>query len=387
MRFKQALRQLSNPALPSLALLWLILLLIVGTIAQKYEGLYAAQQAYFASYFFTWGFIPLPGAKSAILVICLGIIAKLSQPYVWRWRQIGSNITHAGVLFLLTGSLLIGQDKLEGALVLDQGQDKNYSEDYYSTELVLMPVNSSNRIPVVFRQNEFLQANRQKELLSSANLPFDLQVTGFFSNVDLERVSSDDEQAVSNIYKGFAKIYKLVAKDSELKREENLSGLNFAIYDSQGQLLGRYAIFEQMSIIQTINHQQKTYQAIIRAERHYLPFTLRLVDFKATYHPASQVARSYESVVNLEVGDIDAIDGIDQRAVISMNQPLRYKDWTIYQSAFISNAERETSILIAVRNSARLIPYIGGLIIACGLLLHLFIRLSRKRLSLSQSRT
>ena len=400
---------MTSPLIVSLALIWLIVLLIVGTIAQKYTGLWLAQQKYFASFVFWFGFLPLPGSQSALALITIGIIAKLTQSYMWRRDKLGSAIIHGGVLFLLLGSFLVGHNKLEGGIVLDQGQDKNYVEDYHLAELVITEIseatdtgnepdateenpntastNSEEEQKInpdinqetlqiigeefAFGAEELRNAAKSGSPLPQEGLPFAIRPSKFFTNIDLVRLAADDEQANSASYKGFAKIFRLMEKKSELKSEENLSGINFNLLGKDGKVIGNYAVFEQMPIVQTISYADKKYSAVMRPLRYYLPFNLRLLDFEAEYHPASQVARSYKSILRISG------DGIEQRAQISMNRPLRYRDWTIYQSAFSETQGRETSILAAVRNSARLVPYIAGLIIILGLLLHLFLRLPK----------
>jgi len=61
-------------------------------------------------------------------------------------------------------------------------------------------------------------------------------------------------------------------------------------------------------------------------------------------------------------------------ARIEMNQPLRYRGYTLYQSAFIDTPEKEMTVLAVSRDDGQFIPYLGTLIMGLGLLLHLFIR-------------
>ena len=58
-----------------------------------------------------------------------------------------------------------------------------------------------------------------------------------------------------------------------------------------------------------------------------------------------------------------------------MNEPLRYKGYTFYQSSFIETPDGETSVLAAVKNYGRMFPYISSIIMCIGLLIHLFMKL------------
>ena len=392
------MRFLANPTLVSAYLLWLVIILVAGTIMQKYAGLYTAQQRYFASFFFfLWGIVPLPAVKSVLLLLAISLTAKLAQAHIWTRKKLGSNIVHAGVLVLLLGPFVTGYDKIEGAIYLEQGQSKAYVEDYYKVELLLRPTYASGAEYVV-GSAELSQSAARSTPISRPNLPFALQLTAFYDNIDLQRLQPSETVVNGEQLRGFAKIFRLIEKKSELKSEENLSGMNFVLLGTDSEELGHYAIFENMPIIQTL--ADFGYQAILRAERYELPFAIQLRDFEATNHPASQIPSNFESIVNV------AADGLNEPSVISMNRPLRYKDWTIYQSAFVAagapveveqasegeaasgpgerpedqqkaaaRTRGEISILAAVRNSGRLLPYISGLIISVGLLLHLFMRL------------
>ncbi|MBE8182791.1 MAG: cytochrome c biogenesis protein ResB [Candidatus Portiera sp.] len=371
--------KLASPNLVALALLWLIVLLIFGTLEQKFIGLYAAQQKYFSSFvLWQWGFA-LPATRSVLLVICVGIVAKISQWAAWKLHKLGNSLVHVGVLFLLAGTLFNTLNKQEGYLVL-QKEDaspsqkspiREYMEDYYAAELVIMS-GEDNIYSHVFKQEELIPGST----LTTPQLAFNIVIDEFFTNVNIERVTATDEQSNPNDYTGFAKIFKLSDKKSELNGEENLSGAYFTVIDKQTRKpIGKYAIFENMPIIQSITHADLVYQIIMQPQRTPLPFGVGLIDFSVDYHPASEVASGYKS----EVLVYDKKFTSGQRAVIEMNEPLRYKDWTLYQSAFnqAEQGSKETSILVAVKSSGRLIPYIAGLIISFGLLLHIFVRLPR----------
>ena len=69
-------------------------------------------------------------------------------------------------------------------------------------------------------------------------------------------------------------------------------------------------------------------------------------------------------------------DGVSRRVMISMNQPLRNREYTFYQASFV-DAEREASVLAVVRNAGRNYPYISSVVMCIGLLIHIFLRLPK----------
>ncbi len=77
------------------------------------------------------------------------------------------------------------------------------------------------------------------------------------------------------------------------------------------------------------------------------------------------MAKSYESHVRI-------IDGNSAwESVISMNEPLRYKGYSFFQSSFIAAPSGDISVFAVVWNAGRTFPYIAGLTMSIGLILHL----------------
>src|ERR1035437_6129671 len=91
-------------------LLWLMILLVTGTIAQKDIGLYQAQQRYFSSSILWFvGFLPLPGGDMTMGLIFVNLLAKLlGDP--WTSGKAGIIITHVGVFLLLLGGFLRSEE-------------------------------------------------------------------------------------------------------------------------------------------------------------------------------------------------------------------------------------------------------------------------------------
>ncbi len=222
------------------ALLWLMILLVIGTIAQRSLGIYDAQHTYFSTLFFWLGPLPLPGGYLAMGLIFFNLLAKIVFLSPWIKSNAGTLITHMGALLLLFGGFLTAVYSYEGYLQLAEGQSKAEFSDYH-----------------------------------------------------------DDTR------------------------------------------------------------------------RTALPFSVELIDFEKKMHPGTNKAKSYSSAVKITDGDVQ------WQTVISMNEPLRYKGYTFFQSSFIIDGEQEFSVLNVVENIGWLFPYISSTIMCFGLLLHIFLRLPK----------
>jgi len=157
---------------------------------------------------------------------------------------------------------------------------------------------------------------------------------------------------------------------SELKNEkennQNRPGITYRITNSRSSNDGIYGIFLGQSVTQTANINNQKYKFIFRRKRTYLPFAIKLLDFKKVMHAGTGIAKSYSSEVNL------IENGIPRRVLIAMNEPLRHKGYTFFQASFIEGIKVDTTVLAAVKNYGRLFPYISSIIMSIGLLLHLF---------------
>ncbi len=116
------------------------------------------------------------------------------------------------------------------------------------------------------------------------------------------------------------------------------------------------------------------YHFSLRKLRKKLPIEVGLLDFRIKKYPGSEIVKSYESTVEIKHEDLK------RELVISMNKPLRYKDYTFFQSSYQITPEGvEYSVFAVVKNSGRLLPYISSIVVFLGLLIHFILMLFRKR--------
>ena len=95
---------ISSPKIFVYTVLWLMILVFFGTLAQKDIGLYASQMKYFSSYIFLfYDYIPLPGGRVTLLLMTLNLSSSLFRKTLWKIKKIGVIILHIGGLLLLLG--------------------------------------------------------------------------------------------------------------------------------------------------------------------------------------------------------------------------------------------------------------------------------------------
>lgn len=97
-----------------------------------------------------------------------------------------------------------------------------------------------------------------------------------------------------------------------------------------------------------------------------VPFFLKLIDFRKTDYPGTTKAASFESDVTLT----DPEAGLSLKKTISMNKPLDYKGYRIFQSSYMQDAEvGEGSVFTVAKNPGIAFIYTGAVVILVGVIL------------------
>ena len=123
----------------------------------------------------------------------------------------------------------------------------------------------------------------------------------------------------------------------------------------------------------------KTYRISYDFDRKTLPFDLKLTDFDVGLDPGTQQAASFESKVLLT----DPKAGLkDKPVTISMNEPLVWKNYTLYQSNYVALEDPETrrktgqfmSIFQVRYDPVWGITYFGCLMVVLGIFVQFYMR-------------
>jgi hypothetical protein len=170
---------------------------------------------------------------------------------------------------------------------------------------------------------------------------------------------------------GFIKLFDLTPLPVAKEEEENRSCLLFQVIASDKPIVHKYGIYDRMPVAQSIVINNMKYHAAIRHAQTRLPFSIELLDFEKKSYAATDMAKSFQSHINL------VLPTGKEKYLIHMNHPLRYQEYSFYQASFSEGENRDTTVLAVVKNPGRLFPYISSIIMCLGLLLHLLSHLPR----------
>lgn len=368
------LRVLSSLRLTVVCLGLGMLLVFLGTLAQVHLGIHAVQARYFQSLLVYWSpaganwKIPiLPGGYLLGTVLLLNLLAAHAVRFQLSKKKLGIILLHFGVILLLIGQLLTGLYARETQMRMDEGQTLGYSEAPREVELAVIDSTDPNFDQVVAIPEEVLA---HQGMIQNPTLPFTIKVREFMPNSRLATRSQVPQAPPSAATVGFGKNVVVTPEPPTVKDDERDLSAAFIDLDSVQGPLGTWLVSNAISEPQSFTLAGHTYSLIMRQRRFYKQFALTLLDFAHDRYAGTDIPKNFSSRVRL----IDFQRGENREVLISMNDPLRYRGFTFYQSGF--DNDDKTSILQVVKNPAMLLPYIACGLVALGLVtqfsMHLF---------------
>lgn len=375
-------------------LLLLMLLTFFGTLEQKYTNIYDVQAKYFESFFVLASMgsikIPLPGATLllGLLAVCLlvGGIVRMR----WTASRVGILIIHMGMLLMLIGGFIEFMWSTKGYLPLAEqedfldtndngrwdpderfadydnnktwtpGESADYFLSYYLHDFVLVRHGQPPR-EFLLPYEQVARADEQRVQFTHPELPFTVAIEGFSRNSVPERVAPGAHVGVRGLK------LKRLDPDPE-KAERHRPGFYASLHPLKGGAAVREILWSGQRHPARVEVAGQRWDLELRTRRFPLPFRLQLNDAVQVRLPGTSMAKEYSShVTKIE-------NQLEDRRHITMNEPLRHRGFTFYQSGYQEFPRGpDLSTLAVVENPADKIPLIACLVIAAGLLIH-FVR-------------
>lgn len=362
---KSPLRLLASLRLTVVCLGLGMLLIFLGTLAQVHLGIHAVQARYFQSLFIYWAppganwKIPiLPGGYLLGTVLLINLLAAHATRFQFSRKKIGIILLHLGVILLLIGQLLTSLFARETQMRMDEGQTLGYSDAPREVELVVIDSIDPNFDQVVAIPERVLA---EQGTIQNPALPFTLKIRQFFPNSHLVMRSQAPQAPPSPATIGFGKNIVVTEEPPTVRDDERDLSAAFVEIDGVQGPLGTWLASNAISDWQTFKLDDHTYSLVMRQRRLYKQFAITLLDFSHDRYAGTDIPKNFSSRVRL----VDFERNENREVLISMNDPLRYRGFTFYQSGFDNNDK--TSILQVVKNPAMLLPYIACGLVALGL--------------------
>jgi len=342
-----------------------LVLVFWGTLAQVHLGLYKAQNEFFRSFFIFWQppgsslRIPIfPGGYFIGALLIINLLAAHTRYYQPGKKKIGIIMIHLGVVLLLVGQFLTDRLSTESSMHLRNGETKNYSEADRRYDLAIIDATGKDTNKVVALPDRLLIQDTD---IRVPDLPFTVRVKKYFANSSLvEKPGPDYEEVKVTAGVSPGIWWRELPPETVMEKRDTPSGI-VELMTPQGSL-GTYLVSGFLDRPQTFTHNGRVYEMLLRLQRFYKPFSLRLVEFRHDRYAGTDIPKNFSSRVRLRRPET----GEDREVLIYMNNPLRYSGETFYQASF--DPDDQGSILQVVHNPGWLTPYFSCVLVAAGLI-------------------
>lgn len=351
-----------------------VALVFIGTLAQRTEGLYAAQHRYFRSLFIWWGpagahwTLPVfPGGYFIGGVLLINLFAAHARRFKFSKKKIGILTIHAGIVLMLLGQFATDLLSVESAMRLFEDETKSYSEDFRAAELAVIDTSDAARDRVYSIPESRLA---RKTGIRDARIPLSVRVKEFWPNADLVR-SPAPGAALSAATTGQLKnLFVLQQPATADTDSRNIPAAVVEVLDGQTSL-GSFLTYAGVTTRQSFSSGGKSYDVTLRFARYYYPFSLTLLHATHEKYKGTDVPKNFASRVRVD----NPSKGESRETAISMNNPLRYAGLTFFQYQMPPDEMTARaggpmwSTFQVVRNPSWLTPYVSCVMVAAGLII------------------
>lgn len=344
-----------------------LVLVFAGTLAQVKFGLYIVQEEYFQSWFVWWQSasgemrIPVfPGGHLIGAALLINLIAAHIRRFTWGWKKLGIQLTHLGLIIMLAGGLATDLFSVHSYMRLKEGETKNYSEDSMNMELAVIDLSDPELDQVTAIPGDLLADGGT---IMHESLPFRIAIRGFYQNSKLHSISDPGTTvAASTMGTGQRVSVTSAPRATRMDERDSMSAVIEIIPKTGGKSLGTWLVSDALAAAQNIEIDGSPWSIQLRLARHYKPYSLTLRDFTHETYPGTTIPKNFSSKVDL----VDPENDDSRPVLIFMNNPLRYRGDTYYQSGF--EPDNSGTVLQVVRNPSYQAPYIACIIVSIGLI-------------------
>jgi hypothetical protein len=385
--FQQALWALASLRLTVVLFALALVLVFCGTLAQVEMGIWTAVNQYFRSAYvwiplqlfvhfgqvFLWFWVPkdahlpgsflFPGGWLIGGVLLANLLAAHAVRFQLSWKRSGILVLHAGVVILMLSELVTGLFAIEGNMTIVQNGSSNYIEENRVEELAIIDSSDPKFDSVAVIPDQFL---RKAGLIHNEALPVDVEVVRYMRNSELlEKIPSGTENlATAAAGRSVLAVERpeVTGTDPEQKVDVPSAYVNFK-KKGTGESLGTYLVSLLLNP-QPLTLDGRSYEVALRFKRTYKPYTIHLIKFSHDLYVGTDKPKNFSSLVRLD----DPTRDEQREVLIYMNEPLRYRGETFYQSSFLPGDKG--TVLQVVRNPGWLMPYIACTMISLGMIFH-----------------
>ena len=332
-----------------------------------------------------WQGIQAGGAGALLLASLLLLFGK----------RAGVILLHIGIAMLMGHEFYVGQTNVEAKMIIPEGGSTNWVFDDREAELALIDRSDADTDHVTVIPGKLLvkaaqaDADSDERVIRDEQLPVDVKLVEYYPNCTISARGPPEE---GSPLRGAARTIN--AKPIETNTQQNFSAAYVELLDKKsGDSLGEYLVtlwfdkepamtyrpmvegltgFPMGSGEQVVEGTDAPLSIAYRYKRIYKSYDVFLNDFSFDKFAGTMKAKNYSA--NVTLNDHESGSKID--FLIYMNNPLRYRGETFYQTGFDQWTE-ESTVLQVVENEGWMVPYIACAAVAVGMLVHFGVALLR----------
>ncbi len=298
----------------------------------------------------------------------------------------GIALLHFGVAMLMISELQVGLLAKENMLSLVEGETSGFIRDIRERELAIITQKTDGKDQVLVIPEERLQkaatAAPEKsdeaaisppapgQIISLPSLPFDVVVREFQRNSRLRGLIPGDKLRTDDGLGSFAAPERLEPVTGMDDSHDQSAIYIDVVSRDGGKVLQKMLVAQNVSelrgapLAEKATVDGKDYYFYLRFQRNYRPYEVKLVDVSRTNYVGTATPRDYRSEIEIT----NPKDGSTDKFTLWMNNPLRYKGETFYQSGFQALEDgKEASTISVVNNTGWMLPYIACMIVSFGM--------------------
>ncbi len=365
---------LSGFGLATITMLLLGLLTWFATLEQIDNGLYPTLMKYFdwRSFFLLPEIngkivpLPLPGGYWVCAVLLVNLILGGVIRIRKGWGHAGNLISHFGIIFMLIAGGVAQHFSERGNMAIAEGVSNNAAEDYIEYVVEVAEVKDGQSGPIKVIRGKYLTDLEGAKLRTFRlpEMPFDLELTSYFPNT--VPVSATERAPDRGQY--IADGYFLMEKPKTVPPEQ-AEQYTAGCY---GRVLMKDGTKSDPFILAGANFHPFSYRVgdrvfifDMRKRLWPMPFTLKLDQFTAAFHPGTMRPSKFVSKVTRTE------NGSDAKVTIQMNEPMRYEGLTFFQASYgppgAGPGQKMYSVFEVVKNPADKWPEYSLWIVAFGM--------------------
>ena len=306
----------------------------------------------------------------------------------------GNVLIHLAVGLLMVGQFVFGDRQIEERMTIVEGRETNVACRTDEVELAVIDPSGTEQDRVTAISGRLLQARAGGEPIAIDGLPFTIRVAEWFPNSSVVPVGP---VAPNPATAGLGKRWLATRRPAEggASSQSNIASGYIQLLDKVGgRDLGTHLVSQflndqrqvfagaERDDCDTVAVDGRDWRLQLRFRREHKPYTVRLDDVRRINYSASETPRDYSSYVTFT----DPSTGAEQQGRIWMNNPVRYRGETFYQSTYsqidLGGRPGEMTGLQVVENAGWLVPYVACVLAFWGMLVHFggtFLRFADRR--------